>query len=322
MMLVPHRSTRSRVMVWAKLLLESIDRSRMTGIAAELAFWLFLSLLPLAAVAGLVVARLAMHDVESTSALLASLPPGTRDLLTKELARVSAWNGGAVAPIAALTFVWLASSGVQSVFDGLERVAQAKPRPWLKKRLIAIATCVGLSIGVALLGFLGAGMRLVEKFAGKLPFVDWVPDAVGSALRLAIAFAIAVGLVSGLYTVALPKSVRGHTPLVPGAIAAVLAQGVLGFGYGAYIHHAGDGGAYQAGLAVIGVTLMALYLLSIALLVGVEINVLVAGRRVLRGPVHQAVFARPTTDQMVRCDRPIERRPGRAGLRPSLSGVS
>lgn len=327
MKLAPRPSRRSGVVIWVKLLVDSIGRSRMTGVAAEMAFWLFLSLLPLAAVAGLVLARFAMKDVGATTSLLGSLPPGTRDLLRNELGKVSAWNGGAVAPIAALTFVWLASSGVQSVFDGLELVAQANARPYWKKRLLAIGSCAALSIGVALIALLGAGMHAVEKLAGKLPLVDMIPDAAGLVVRLLIGFALAVGLVAGIYAVGLPKDARRRMPLLPGAIAAVIAQALLGFGYGMYVRRMGDGGAYQAGLAVIGITLIALYLLSIALLVGIELNLILGARRLLEASVHPAISPPPpVTHDMVRADRPVEHLlehdRDHAGLRPSLSGVS
>jgi membrane protein len=52
----------------------------------------------------------------------------------------------------------------------------------------------------------------------------------------------------------------------------VALETVLGFGYAFYVAKAGRSGAYTASLAVIGVTLMGLYLFSIALLVGAAIN--------------------------------------------------
>jgi uncharacterized BrkB/YihY/UPF0761 family membrane protein len=58
----------------------------------------------------------------------------------------------------------------------------------------------------------------------------------------------------------------------PGAFVAVGLQSVLGYGYVFYLSKAGTGSAYQAGLSIIGVTLMALYLFAIALLVGAHLN--------------------------------------------------
>jgi uncharacterized BrkB/YihY/UPF0761 family membrane protein len=43
---------------WGVEFYECLDRSRTFGLAAETAFWLFLSMIPLAAVGGLIAARL------------------------------------------------------------------------------------------------------------------------------------------------------------------------------------------------------------------------------------------------------------------------
>lgn len=90
---------------------------------------------------------------------------------------------------------------------------------------------------------------------------------------------VAVAMVCGLYWVAMPKRARASMPLVPGAAVAVLLQLVVGLAYRLYLKTVGDGGAYQAGLASIGVTMIALYLFSFALLVGIEFNQMVAERQ-------------------------------------------
>jgi membrane protein len=306
---------------WIKIVFANLGRSRTVGLAGEMAFWLFLSLIPIAAVAGLALAKFAFGEGHNAAAgFLSTLPPAVRELLTKELANVSAWNGGAVAPVAAATFVWLASSGVQSVFDGLELETEANPRPWWKKRLLAIGTCVALSVGVALIALLSVGVAVVQKFASGVTAGLPLASTVSLVVRTAVSAIIAVALVSGLYAVGLPPRARKRMPIIPGAIVAVALQTALGVGYGMYVRRAGDSGAYQAGLAVIGVTLMALYLLCIALLVGVEVNQVLGARRLLDNSVHPPIAPPPPmSKKMVGCDdEPKKTRA--AALRPSLAG--
>ncbi len=296
-------SRRSPSLHWVKILFASLGRARTFGLAGEMAFWLFLSILPLAAVAGLVVARFAMRETELTTAMLATVPPAARDLITGELGRVSAWNGGAVAPLAAITFVWLASSGIHAIFDGLELETESEPRPWWKKRLYAIVACVGLSIGFASIALLATGVAWIRGLLGDLDAFAYVPRGAALVLRAIAGWTIAVMLVAGVYWIGLPPPARRRMPILPGAILAVVLQGILGLGYGAWVRNMGDSGAYQAGLAVIGVTLMALYLASTALLVGVELNQLLGARRILLASVHPAVVPPPpVTDGMVRCE--------------------
>jgi membrane protein len=257
----------------AKRMFDHLDRVRTFGLAAELAFWLFLSLIPLAAVAGLVAAKLATQHWSAVAPLLTSLPPMARDMIRDELTHVAAWNGGAVAAPAAAVFVWLASSGVHAVFDALE-IQTSSSRSWVKKRLLAIATCFALSIGVAALALLSTGVDWIGRFLKGLPLAGAAVEssALGTVLRIATGGLVAFALNAGLYWVGIPHQDRKRLPIWPGALLAMVLEATLGLGYGFYIGKAGDGGAYQGALAVIGVTLMALYLLSVAVLVGAELN--------------------------------------------------
>jgi membrane protein len=256
-------------------------RARTFGLAAEMAFWLFLSLLPLAAVAGLVAARLALSDSGLLSPLVGSLPATSRDLVSRELASVAAWNGGKVGLLAAGVFLWLASSGIQSVFEGIEIETESAPRPWWKKRLLALASCLGLSVGLAAITLLSTGVSWLWRLAGAaLP--GWVtgPAAdLGAELGPLAGVALGVAMVAMTYRIGLPAPTRRTMPLLPGAALAVALQLALGLGYRLYLGRAGNGGAYQAGLATIGVTMTALFLACVALLVGVEVNQMIGKRR-------------------------------------------
>jgi membrane protein len=249
--------------VW-KLLL----RTRALGLAAEMSFWLFLSLLPLAAVAVYLAARLALHDWSLTAPLLASMPPDARSVLTTELGRVAAWNGGAVTPLAGALFLWTASTGLHSIFDGFEAQTGAT-RPWLKKRLIALGCCVFLSCAGAGVALLGSALAWGGRFVGR-------ELTHGGALELLVQAVGGCGLlyllVAALYLVGLPRAFRRTIPLAPGTALVVLLTLALGFGYRLYVSTMGNGGAYLAGLAAIGVTMTTVYLFSAAILVGLALN--------------------------------------------------
>jgi membrane protein len=246
-----------------------------------MSFWLFLALVPLAAVLGMVAARLAVARPWLGHSALSSVPPQARDLLMQQVDRVASWRGRAVAPLAAATFVWLASSGVHAVFDALE-LQTGTSRPWWKKRLLALATCLAMSIGTALLALLGAGVGWMETLIGARlseELLTAVHGPLGSAVRWAAGALIAVGMVAGLYRVAIARTAQARFPTLPGAVLAVALQAVLGWGYGWYLTNFGRGGsAYQAGLAAVGVTMMTLWLFSVALLAGAELNRVLAER--------------------------------------------
>jgi membrane protein len=265
-------------------LVHGLRRARSLGLAAELAFWLFLSLVPFAAVAGLVTARVATARSDLLEAALASTPAEVRDFVAHQVERVAAWHGATVGPIAAITFVWLASSGVHAILDALE-LQTCTMRPWWRKRIIAIGGCIAVSVGIALVGLAAAGLGWITRVAGTQ--VSSVVGALEASpawriVRVIVSSAVGVGALSGLYWVAVPPDQRRATPVLPGAITAVVLQELLGFGYGWYVGKVGAGDAYMAGLAIVGVTLFTLYLFALALLVGAELNGVLRDERARR----------------------------------------
>jgi membrane protein len=272
------------VAFWLRAFVREVIDSRTAGMAAEMAFWLFLSLIPLAAAAGLVAAKIAVNSSD-VATILDSLPPETRHMVSRQLSHVAAWKGGAVGAPAAVVFFWLASGGLNSVFDLLE-VKAGVGRPWWKRRLFALLACIGLSIGTAAIAVLAGGLRRVLAFFhgvlhGVVSSAGLEREAgmLDSAMRTSLGMLTAVGLVAGLYFIGIPRRARNRVPVLPGALLAVGLQGLLGYGYVFYLSKVGIQSAYQAGLSIIGVTMIALYLFSFALLVGAALNAMLARAR-------------------------------------------
>lgn len=255
-----------------------LARARTLGLAAEVSFWLFLALVPLAAVAGFVAARVATSHTSMATSLVSAVPPAARALIAPQVERVAAWRGGTVAPVAVITFVWLASSGVQSVLEALE-VQSGRSRPWWRRRLIAISVCIALAVGVAILSVLGAGLDWIQAAAGRTlpPAILRVEQGpAGRVLRALLTAILAIAMVAGLYRAGIPQARRARIPILPGAVLAVALQWSVCSAYRFYLAKKGTGDAYLAGLAVVAVTMTTLWLLSVALLVGVQFNCLVA----------------------------------------------
>ncbi len=244
-----------------------------------MSYWLFLSLVPLAAVAGLVAARLATSHRPLVGSFLSSFTPEAQRLIEGQVASVASWNSGRVAPVALGMFVWLASSGVQSVFDALEVQSETR-RPWWMTRLLAIATCIGLSIGIAFLGFLAIGFDRLAAAAGKAVALPNTDAAIAGGLaRFACGAVVGVAMVAALYRLGIPSATRNRAPILPGALVAYALLASLGWGYRLYVSRMGIGDAYLGSLAVIGVTMTTLWLFSMAILLGAQLNKVLGDRR-------------------------------------------
>ena len=266
---------------WLAQMGHGLSRARTLGLAAEVSFWLFLALVPLTAMAGLIAARLIAARGMGVLDVFATVPPEARQTIAKEVTQAASWNGGHVAPLAIATFLWLSASGLQSIFDVLE-VQAGGSRSWIRKRLIALGACVALSIGVALLGLIGVGLERIEALLGATSpslIHGLAPSIAGGVARTVAALAIGLAMIAGLYRVGLPRKAGAAFPVVPGAALAIALIALLGAAYRLYVSMVGTGDAYLGGLAAVGVTLMTLWLFSVAILLGAELNRVVYDRR-------------------------------------------
>lgn len=109
--------------------------------APAMAFHFFLSLLPLLAFVGYVVGLIARRrGVDAVlSPLLDNLPAAAEAMARSQVDRLAGAGGTAFGPVAAATFLWIASGGTHGLMNAVENVVGAPKRPWWQKRLLAIA---------------------------------------------------------------------------------------------------------------------------------------------------------------------------------------
>lgn len=246
-----------------------------------MAFHFFLSLLPLLAFVGYVLGQLAknkgVHAV--LSLFLDNLPRSTEGMIKDQVAALA--NADRLGPIALIGFFWIASGGIHGLMDAVERVVGAKPRPWWKKRALAL-----LWVLAAIIAFAIASVVLVEW--------DHVRDLANMTelgrLRLLrtggermVGFGASLGIaifgLAAFYRFGVTHSRKVKRRVLPGAVLAVFLWVIVSWGFGVYIQSLTNYTVYYGSLAVVAVLLVWLWLISIAMLIGAELNSQLEGLR-------------------------------------------
>lgn len=268
------------------------------NVAASIAYRLFLSIVPLLVIVGYLIGGFARsRGVDQVlGPLLEVIPPGAEELVHKELDRLAGGGTGSLAPLAIAGFLWSASSGCHSLMGALETAVHAKPRPWWKKRAIALACVV-------------AGLAVLCAFVWLVIHVEQQePRAVTEPLRSAsrahatqpalhhsrrlhlgpdkqllvalVALSIGTTLLAAFYRFAVEHAPRVRRRVWPGAFAAVVAWLFVSWAFGAYAAASiSNYTIYYGGLAAVAVLLLWLYLTSFALILGAEVNAQLEGVR-------------------------------------------
>ncbi len=121
--------------------------------AASIAFWFFLSLVPLLVFAGWILGAVARSRGADflLNPVLDLLPGAAAESLVREqIERMSRPGSDPVAPFAIVGFLWSSSSGLHNLMDVFENAVKVARRAWWKQRLLALAwVIVGLVTAVA-----------------------------------------------------------------------------------------------------------------------------------------------------------------------------
>jgi membrane protein len=205
--------------------------------------------------------------------------------ITSEVVRGA---GGGLLSIGALGALWGASRGVRSIITALNVVYDVqRPRPWWRRQLVSLVLTVSFCLftltGLFLLAFGERIGRALAEWAGlgALFTAGW---------RVLHWVAVVVLLVTAMDLVYyLAPAVRHRWRwLTPGAAFALAAWLLASMGLRLYVTHFGNYNATYGSIGGVILLLLWLYVSGLALLVGAQINAVIARARAERAGMERA----------------------------------
>ena len=289
--------------------------------AAAVAFWLFLSLVPLFVFLGFLVGQVARR--RGVDALLGPvldvIPAASEGLVRDEIRRLAGRSAAPLAPVSVASYLWTASSGLHNLMDLFEAMVRAARRAYWKQRALALAWVIAGLLAACVLALslvrFDSAFRVRDRSlhtTAPASSSAWTPGATASArgepghalprargsplatgpeppkaspltglaTPLGQAFAASAMLLvgslflAGFYRFAVARPRRVRRRVWPGTIAAVGCWLLVSWGFGAYAASMGEYALFYGSLAAVAVLLVWLYLTSLSLIVGAEVNAL------------------------------------------------
>lgn len=247
-------------------------------VAAAITFWTILSLpaAVLALVSALsslesVVGASAANDVEAEVTQFITDTFADSETLNETVSELFNSSNAGVATVATLVALFTLSRAFAGLIRALDIAYEVdEGRPWWLVRIVAI----GLGVGTILVVAVGATLLAVLP---SLPF--------DSIFRLLTAPAVLLGLIVWAATL-FHVGPNHHTPWrydLPGAVVTTIGWVAASQGFALYVRAAGLGNQVQTSVGAILLALSLMYLLSIVLLVGAELNDVLATRAGVAG---------------------------------------
>lgn len=274
----------------ARKLQKEVTKDRVTGLAAEIAFFAVLSIFP-----GLLMVTAALGTLETFvgSDLAAESKRQIIDFLNLILTDEASGaiqaiedlfekGSGGVLTLASL-FALVGLSRAFAVVVGALNLAygSTEQRPWLKRRLLGLM----LSLATLAMAMVTMILIVVGPLFGRGPELA---DLLGlgeawafawSVLRWPVAFLMLVAWATTLFRLAPSKPLPRWRDGLPGGIVTAVLWLLVSLGLNLYLHLAAGANPVFGVLGGGLILLIWLYLLSLALLLGGEANPIIAAYR-------------------------------------------
>jgi membrane protein len=251
-----------------------ISKDEVTDRAAALSYYFLFSLFPALLFLTALLGYLPVEGLQERLLAYASdvLPPDAAATLKRTLTEIVSERRGGLASLGILAALWASSNGMGSLMSAMNSVWGVKERrSWWRRRLVAVGLTLGFSAFII-------GSLIVLVFGGM------IGSAVANLFGLGDAFKVLWNAVSiplvvvcallGIELVyyAAPAGPREWRWITPGAAVALAAWLAMSFGLRVWVGRFADYSATYGSIGGVILLMLWLYLTSVVLLVGAEID--------------------------------------------------
>ena len=264
-------SIRRRAIDGGRIFAAAFSQSGISTCASSVAFFFFLSLIPLVILTSMILPHLGLTEAMMVHALT-SVTPDRLDPMISSILREAFSMGGRIIPLSFLILVWASAAGMLALIRGLNIVYGAEERRgFFRLTLIALFYTVILLVLFISNMYLAVFGRSLRTFLYEI-ITDREAAQFGyESARYQIAFLISVVLLMMMYTF-IPAGRRRFLHQLPGAVFTSAVFLVFSQLFSLYIGGANKYTLFYGSLSATAIFLFWLYCCFYIFLVGAYLN--------------------------------------------------
>lgn len=244
------------------------------GLAAQLAFYFFLALVPTLLFLIALASFLPAEDlVGQVVAMLQPVAPSeVIAIIRDQLAKIAAGDQSGMLSFGVAAAVWSSSAAMVAIIAALNRAYDVEDaRPWWKQRLVAIVLTVGVSVFLLIAATLVVvGPELAELAAGRLGLslaFEWT----WKIFQWPLVFVLVTVAIALIYYYA-PDVDQDWVWITPGSLFSTLLWLIGSLGFRGYVVNFGAYNETYGTLGGVMVLMLWLYLSGLVIVIGAELN--------------------------------------------------
>ncbi|MCL2822359.1 MAG: YihY/virulence factor BrkB family protein [Polyangiaceae bacterium] len=254
--------------------------------ASAMAFWLFLGLVPLVAILGWSLAK--YSGTQFRQPIIDSIthvtPEPALELVNEQMRRLEG-STEAIAPLSVLGFLWIASGGIHTAIDAIQKAQTGRERGWIYNRALALGFVFALmlaAISSTTLHVVASptwrevirGVQVEDTFTTIWQYASLPTSTMVAVLGCAAFFRLSM--------IKTDSSIRKR--VWPGALVTGASWVTVSWGFSLYARTIGRYPVFYGSLAAVALLMLWLWIVSFLVLLGSEVNLQIEGTRLTIAP--------------------------------------
>ncbi|MED3983758.1 YihY/virulence factor BrkB family protein [Peribacillus simplex] len=257
---------------FSKKLIKEIKEDRVTGLAAEQAYYYLLALFPLLILLLSILPYLNIDIQTALDTIKTFMPSETMEVIEKNIINILSERNGGLLTFGFLGTIWSASNGMNAFIHSMNIAYDVEEtRNFIKARFISIVLTLGLVVAfIVMLGLPVFGKVIIDLLQQVIPIPEET-QILFSLLRWVIAVVIISLVLAFLYRFAPNKSFP-IKHVIPGAVTATVLWLGISLGFSFYVSNFANYSSTYGSLGGVIILMLWLYLSGLIFVIGGEIN--------------------------------------------------
>jgi membrane protein len=262
-----------------KQLGQRVGNDEVTGLSAQLAYFLLLSLFPFIIFLVSLIAFLPVSQEDIMNTVSSFAPDSTMELLEENISSIVNTHNGGLLSIGILATLWSASNGVNAIIRALNKAYNVdEERSFIVARAVAVVLTIAMVLVIAVAFLLPIFGKSIGLYIFSIFGLDEGFLTVWGALRWVISLIIFFIVLLALYVMAPSKKISIKESMVGAAFAAVFWM-IASLLFSFYVNNFGNYSATYGSLGAVIVLMIWFYLSGIIIITGGEINAMLDERK-------------------------------------------
>lgn len=249
-----------------------INNDDIFALGAQLAYYLVLSFFPFLIFLMTIVGFSKLNSAEILDGLRAILPTNVFILIDTIVVDIVETQSAGLLGASIILTIWSASSGFRAVIKGLNKAYDInEKRSFIKRAIVGMIFTLALVIIITItLAMLVFGELIGTYLVKIVPFEEAI-RLIWNISRYLIVVAMMILVFAAIYRYTPAKKIEWKE-VYPGAIVSTLGWIITSLGFSFYINNIANYSRFYGSIGAVFVLMTWLYLTSIILILGAEIN--------------------------------------------------